>query len=74
MTNHGASQALPPAVSVTESRKSFGGTMVLDGIDRPSPRAVSITMVMMPASCHFAGPKATPGQARLSSRFVQTNP
>jgi hypothetical protein len=42
MTNHGASQAPPPAVSVTESRKSFGGTTVLDGIARPSPRAASI--------------------------------
>jgi hypothetical protein len=38
MTNHGASQAPPPAVSVTESRKLFGGTTVLDGIDRPSRR------------------------------------
>ena len=34
MTNHGASQAPPPAVSVTESRKSFGGTTVLDVIFR----------------------------------------
>ncbi len=50
MTNHGASQAPPPAVSVTESRKSFGGTTVLDGIDRPPPRAACITMVMMPVS------------------------
>jgi hypothetical protein len=66
MTNHGASQAPPPAVSVTESRKSFGGTTVLDGHRQTIPRAASITMVMMPASCHFAGPKATPGQARVA--------
>jgi len=37
MTNHGASQAPPPAVSVTESRTSFGGATVLDGVDRPGP-------------------------------------
>src|ERR1019366_8386426 len=37
MTNHGASQAPPPAVSVTGLRKSFGGTTVLDGIDMTMP-------------------------------------
>ena len=63
MTNHGASQAPPPAVSVTESRKSFGGTTVLDGIDGPG---CLIRCVVM--SLDVSAAAAVPGLVRSDLR------